>query len=664
MISVLLSAALSLAAPDTTEYVVLNHGRTAGAMRVVSAGDSVTVNFDYQDRQRGPHTQTRYHFAPDGSLRRVEVGGMNSGTVSGTPASEWFKVSGDSASWHTFADSGSTRTTGSPFYLLQTSTPYDDAMLARMLLHRPNHTATLLPVGTARAEVIADTTVLLNGAPQNVRMVAVDEGSFEPGVVWLDAADEIFASDAGWFITVRKGGESALPALRAIENRWHDRQTAALAARLAPAPATAVVIRNGDVFDSERGVVLPHTTVVIHGERIVAVGPDASVHAPRGATIVDATGKSVIPGLWDMHGHLFKGSELSNGVMQLASGVTTARDLASDIEDALSHRDRSDRGTLLAPRDVLAGFMEGPGLWAGPTATLVRTEEEARTWVARYDSMGYKQIKLYNLIHPDLVPAITEAAHKRGMRVSGHVPRGLTVPAAVTLGFDEINHIAFLVSTFFQDSLYLPKMRAYSQVAARVGPTFDPDAQRMTDLIDFLHAHNTVIDPTLGAFHSGTPLADGSDPVMGRTVAWLPKVIQRYYQHGAPDSPEDVSRARAGDATYARIVKRLYDAGVTIVPGTDNGSGLPLQGELEIYERAGIPASAVLQIATIVPARVMKQDKDYGSIAVGKVADLVIIDGKPAERISDVRRTVQVVRAGRVYRTKDLFAAANVTPQW
>ncbi|MEO8623470.1 MAG: hypothetical protein ABI625_20505, partial [bacterium] len=317
MISILLSAALAFAAPDTTEYVIVNHGRTAGAMRVVQAGDSVTVQFDYQDRQRGPHTLTRYHFAPDGSVRRIEVGGTNTGTVSGTPASEWFKMSGDTASWFGGADSGVVRTTGAPFYLMQTNTPYDDAMLARVLLHRPNHTAALLPVGTARAEVVADTTVLLNGKPQRVRMVSIDVGAFEPGIIWLDAVDAVFASDAGWFITVRKGAEGALPTLRAIENRWHDKQSAALAARLAPAPASDVVIRNGDVFDSERGVVLPHTTVVMHGDRIVAVGPDASVHIPRGATVIDATNKSVIPGLWDMHGHLFKGAELSNGVMQL-----------------------------------------------------------------------------------------------------------------------------------------------------------------------------------------------------------------------------------------------------------------------------------------------------------------------------------------------------------
>ena len=112
------------------------------------------------------------------------------------------------------------------------------------------------------------------------------------------------------------------------------------------------------------------------------------------------------------------------------------------------------------------------------------------------------------------------------------------------------------------------------------------------------------------------------------------------------------------------MLKRLYDAGVTLVPGTDNIAGLSLHGELEVYERAGIPAPAVLQIATIVPARVMKDDKDYGSIARGKVADLAIVNGRPAEHITDLRRTERVVRAGRVYDSKALYEAAGLNPKW
>ena len=111
------------------------------------------------------------------------------------------------------------------------------------------------------------------------------------------------------------------------------------------------------------------------------------------------------------------------------------------------------------------------------------------------------------------------------------------------------------------------------------------------------------------------------------------------------------------------MLKRLFDAGVTLVPGTDNVAGLSYHGELEIYERAGIPAPNVLQIATIASARVMKQEKDYGSVAVGKVADLAIVAGRPAERITDLRKTETVIRAGRVYQSKALYETLGIRPR-
>jgi imidazolonepropionase-like amidohydrolase len=144
----------------------------------------------------------------------------------------------------------------------------------------------------------------------------------------------------------------------------------------------------------------------------------------------------------------------------------------------------------------------------------------------------------------------------------------------------------------------------------------------------------------------------------------MPQLMQRSMQAGPPGTPEDAARAEAASANYRRMLKRLYDAGITLVPGTDNVAGLSLHGELEVYERAGIPAPAVLQIATIVPARVMKDDKNYGSIAVGKIADLAIVNGRPAEHITDLRRTERVVRAGRVYESKAMYEAAGLNPKW
>jgi hypothetical protein len=658
-----LAVAAAHAPADSTKYTVLNHGRPAGEMSVVSTADSVVVRFRYQDRQRGPRFETIYRLGPN---RRV----LSMETRSVTPEGKLGDVTqrvdfwGDSLRSVSSGDTTRMRDDPTSYFVLDTTSPFDDARLARFLLSRPQQTSRLYPVGTGHAEVVADTSVSVGGQPRHVRLVFVDGLATGASSVWLDDSGGLFSSGAEWFITVPREASGVLPALRAIEARIRAEKSAAVARRLTPPAPKTLVVRNGNVFDSEKGIVRPRTTVVIEGERITAVGPADSVRVPAGATVIDATGKTVIPGLWDMHTHLFLTGEEA-GLMQLAAGITSVRDMASDLDAAVSQRERAQRGTMLSPRIILAGFIEGPGKWAGPTEVLVRTEDEARAWVARYDSLGYKQIKLYNLVHPDLVPTIAEEAHKRGMRVSGHIPRGLTVQDAVRLGFDEFQHSAFLFSTFYQDSLYVPQMRAYSSVAAAVAPTFDVDAPQVTALISFLRDRGTVVDGTFNVWQDRShPLPDGNDPIFGPTIAWMPQLMQRSMQAGPPGTPEDAARAEAASANYRRMLKRLYDAGITLVPGTDNVAGLSLHGELEVYERAGIPAPAVLQIATIVPARVMKDDKNYGSIAVGKIADLAIVNGRPAEHITDLRRTERVVRAGRVYESKALYEAAGLNPKW
>jgi imidazolonepropionase-like amidohydrolase len=615
------TGSLALTSPDTTSYVVLNHGRPAGEMLVVTRGDSVIVRYHHVDRNRGPRSETRY------LIRKGEVLGGETWQLPlygpepnplGRPADR-FEVVLDSVRWRVGDSTRAAPRTQGTWYRLRSFTPFDQALLARFLLSRPDQTAQLLPGGRAKLEIVADTTVRTPAGRQRVRLAMIRGPNGPPGAVWLDEKGEVFAGGLDWFITVRPEHRELLPALRGIELRFRNAEGEALARKLAPAPAATLAIVGGDLFDSERGVVLPRYTVLIRGERIVAVGPADSVSVPAGATIVDAAGKTVLPGMWDMHTHLFHTSQSSNGPLQLATGITSVRDLASDLDVAVSHRDRSAAGRILSPRIVLAGFMEGPGRWAGPTEVIVSTEAEALAWIARYDSLGYKQIKLYNLIQQDLLPAIAAETHRRGMRLSGHVPRGLSTQSAVRLGYDEINHAAFLFSTFFPDSLYLP-MRAYSAVAAAVAPNIDVDGPELTALIALFRERGTVIDPTVNL--------------------WMRETND--------------SLSKKSNANYLRLVKRLDSAGVTLVPGTD---GSNYNAELENYERAGIPAVKVLQIATIVPARVMRDEKDYGSIAPGKMADLIVVDGKPAERVADLRKIERVVRAGRLYDAKALRGA-------
>ena len=152
--------------------------------------------------------------------------------------------------------------------------------------------------------------------------------------------------------------------------------------------------------------------------------------------------------------------------------------------------------------------------------------------------------------------------------------------------FDEINHAAFLFSTFFPDSLYIPVMRAYSAVSQMVAPHVNVDGPEVTDMIRLLRERGTAIDGTWNLWLSSRGAAASASL-------------------GIPYSgTEDL--ARRSDVNYMRMLKRLFDAGVPILPGTDGSS---YNVELELYERAGIPPASVLQIATIVPARVMKDDR-------------------------------------------------------
>ena len=649
-----LLAALGVASADTTHYDVWNHGRLAGAMQVVIDADSVVVRFGHQDRQRGPDIVAIYRFAADGSLReRISRTGNR---ITGTPPreTERLTVRDGRLQWRTPRASGSLATDAGAWHVSSVTQPYEWALLARTLLAAPARTRPIAQGGSATATVLADTTLDTGAGRERLRLVSIDLGNPAPELIWLDASGAVFASSADWFITVRRGRAAVMPALRSIERRVTAEASRALAARFAPAAAPALAIRDVDVFDAERGVVVPRQTVVVQGSRIAAVGATASTSIPRGATVLDGRGRTLVPGLWDMHTHFFSSSEASNGLLHLASGVTTVRDLAADLDDAVSARRRADDGSLLYPRLILGGFLEGPGAWAGPSDVLVRTEAEAIAWVARYDSLGYKQVKLYNLVHPDLVPTIVAEAHRRGMRVSGHVPRGLTVENALALGFDEVQHAAFLMSTFFQDSLYLPRMRAYSQVAEAVVSRFDPEADRVANLVAAFKTRGASMDPTLNVYQGSAALPDGTHPVFGPAFAWMPPLMRRASAPTPRDTIQEKTRR-----TYGRLVQRLWEAGVPVVPGTDNLAGIALLGELEAYERAGIPAAAVLQLATLGSAKVMGEAKDYGSIAVGKVADLVLVGGRPAERITDLRRTEVVVRAGKAYRATELLRAAR-----
>lgn len=312
-----------------------------------------------------------------------------------------------------------------------------------------------------------------------------------------------------------------------------------------------------------------------------------------------------------------------------------------------------------------AGLIDGPGPLAAPTGTLAGTPDEAKAAVTRFADAGFAQVKIYSSVKPELVPAIAEAAHGRGLRVSGHIPFGMNAAQAVEGGYDEIQHVNFLFLQFLAgpgDDTRTPLR--FTRVAERAAELdlAGPDVQRFLDL---LVAHKTVLDPTLSAFHAMfVSEPDELNPIYTAYVGRLPAQVERGTKGGGLPAP-DGKRAqfRASFAALLRFVKLAWDRKIQIVAGTDDVAGMTLQHELELYVQAGIPAADVLALATLGAARVMGVDREAGSIAVGKHADLVLIDGDPTSDIATIRRTDAVVCRGAVYDPGELFAAVGMRPR-
>jgi imidazolonepropionase-like amidohydrolase len=364
-----------------------------------------------------------------------------------------------------------------------------------------------------------------------------------------------------------------------------------------------------------------------------------------------------------MHAHLFP----EDAFLDIAAGVTTVRDLGNSIEELTKLRQQIQDGTQIGPRVVPAGFIDGPGPFEGPIKVLAATPEEARQQVDRYADLGYVQIKIYSSVTPKLVPIIADQAHRRGLRVSGHVPSGMIAEQFVRDGADEIQHMNFIFLNFMPDVKETRTPARFTEPGKR-GGDLDLNSRQVNDFIAFLKQHHTVVDPTMGVWES-TYLDRPGQP--GRVDAAifdrLPVQVQRTSRTAGQaldaSDPATDKQYRAAYANMVRMVKKLYDNGIQIVAGTDNSNGYALDRELEIYAEAGVPAPEVLRIVTIEAAQVMHMEKDFGSVAPGKYADMILVNGDPTKQISDVRRIDTVIKNGVVYKPAELYPAFGIRPE-
>ncbi len=634
--------------PVERHYTMMLGANHAGTQVTRVDGNRWIVDFEFNDRGRGPKTTTEIRVNDHFLTTFEKTTGVD---YLKAPADESFSIEGTTARWHNKAEDGQ-RSATDAFYVSMFGPPEETGLLAKALLASTNHRLPLLPAGEASIEQA--TAIPFNG--KQIVDYAISGLGFRPFDVWLDPDGVFVGYVSAWGTLVRDGYEPAIKPMLDAQQAAADRRGADLTKRLThKPPGGAIVIRNANLFDSVNGVIVPATTVVIRGDRIAGVGPSAS--APEGAMLIDAAGKTLMPGLWDMHVHLSPG----DGLLDIACGVTTVRDMANDIDFLMGQKKRFNEGSEIGPRIIAAGFMDGPGPYAGPTKVLVNSEDEIRSAIDRYKKLGYEQIKVYSSIRPELVPFITSYSHQNGLRVSGHIPAFMFADQAVQQGFNEIQHMNFLFLNFMRAVQETRTPARFTAVAER-GADLDLQSPEVRAFIDLLKSKSIVSDPTLGVFEGlFTDRPGVMSPVFAEVADRFPPQVRRGFLIGGLPVPEGKdARYRASFHKMLQFTKLLYDSGVRIVGGTDGMGGYQLPHELELYVDAGIPAPAVLQIATIGAARVMKHDGEIGSIEPGKLADVILIDGNPAADIHALRKVALVIRGGTVFDPREIESALGM----
>jgi len=618
--------------------------------------------FQFNDRGRGPKIYTTYRLDSHGLIVFEESKGVD---YMKSPVEERFSLVGGEAVWKNKAENEKQSNAFGKFFVgLNFNGLESDAILARALLASGSAgKLPVLPSGQAAIRKLQSVPVEASGQKSTATLYEISGLGFTPNYLWLDEDQQFLAVISGWSSVVRHGFESSVSQLRESQRQAEIARAGELAKALSHKPSGDLVIRNVMLFDSPTGKLLANQRVTVHGERIASVEPDDGRPTPANSQAIDGRGKMLLPGLWDMHAHLFR----VYAFLDIAAGVTTVRDLANSIEELGKLRQQIEEGTQIGPRVVLAGFIDGPGPFEGPVKILAATPEEARQQVDRYADLGYVQIKIYSSVKPELVPIIAEEAHKRGLRVSGHVASGMIAEQFVRDGADEIQHMNFIFLNFMPDVKETRTPARFIEPGKR-GGNLDLNSQQVNDFIAFLKQHHTVIDPTMAiweATYIDRPSQPGriEAPIFDRLPVQLQRGSRTAEQALDASDPATDKQYRAAYANMVRMVKKLYDSGIQIVAGTDESNGYALDRELEIYAEAGIPAAEVLRIATIEAAQVMHLDKDLGSVTPGKYADMILVNGDPTRQMSDIRHVDTVIKNGVVYKPAELYPAFGIRPE-
>ena len=434
-----------------------------------------------------------------------------------------------------------------------------------------------------------------------------------------------------------------------------------------------LAIRDATVVDLGDGSLKENQTILVSGSSIRLVGTSADVSIPAGSRVVEAKGKFVIPGLWDMHVHT---ADLTYFSQFVANGVTGIRDMGGGAavatngcesiqsEQINAWRSRIESNELIGPSIVFSGpAVSGTG-W--PTSLTVRTADEAKAAIGTLQARGVDFVKVYEGIPLVAYQALADAAHAGGLPLAGHVPaETVGLLDAISAGQRSIEHVRdALLMCFTDDPAEHAKFMVddhWAKDDVTWGTARHRECQRV---IEALQERRVWLTPTLVVERAKVAVEEVgfvTDSRRTRLPSSVQKAFAAFVLEKRGQSPTDRASEHLWWRTQKRLVHRMNQSGVALLAGTDSAceGGLPgdsLHTELALLVDAGLSPLEALRSATLEPARYFESTDSMGVIAAGAVADLVLLDRNPLEDIANTRRIHAVILRGRVLKRADLDA--------
>jgi imidazolonepropionase-like amidohydrolase len=656
-----LSAALAVtllaaqAEAETQRYVVMANGEKVGHLVADVQPRLVKVDYAVSNNGRGPTSKEEIVLNSAGIPVKWTI---NATSLFGSPVQEQYAWTAGKAEWSSQADKGEIAAPAPLLYVGNDASPWITNVYVKALLKAPKNTLPLAPAGSMRLTEVRKVTIGKGKEAIPLTIYELAGIDLSPSYVLVDRKGDFFGSLGGGLI--REGAEALIPDLEPIAQDIAMQRAREAQAKLAHRFDGPVRIRNVRIFDPHTMTVGAPSQVGVYRDRITFVLPEDGAPAPDDETVMDGEGGTLLPGLHDMHSH----TSLSSNLFNLAVGVTATRDQGNDNDRLLSMLAEMEAGKLAGPRIVRNGFLEGRSSYSARLGKVVDTLEQAIEGVRWYASHGYWQVKIYNSMNPDWVAPIAAEAKRLGMGVTGHVPAFSSPDRVIREGYNDIAHINQLMLGWILEPTEDTRTPLRLTGMAR-SKDINLASQRVQQTVQAMQAKKVALDTTAMTLERlmlsrAGEIQEGDRPYLAN----VPIGYQRYRKRSfvTLNSPADDKAYQESFVVVLKVMKMLDDAGIQLLPGTDDTTGFALLRELELYVKAGIPAGKTLALATLGCETYFDRQADLGTIERGKLADMVLVAGDPTKDISQIRQTRMTMVGGVAYYPAEIFEHLAIKP--